>query len=417
VVLDLGDRTLDNREYWIVTTPFETLKAAKDYAQNYDPPGQAMVVNDVITPSQGELSFEDRTVSRGVRIIPKDPDAFMYLHDVTVGIEFHWQHKRTQKIPGVLEVRINNEGALVGINELNIESYLISVNSSEMTSENPPELLNAQTVAARSTILATMGKHHYDASFHLCSDDHCQCYHGFERISEASETAARSTQGENVTYDGAVCDARYSKICGGVIEDYRYVWDDRHVPYLVADVDGKESIDIPLDTEEKARAHIDGDPDVYCNTHRYNIDSALPYDTTELFHWLVEYSRDELQALLVRKLDQDFGELIDLIPGERAPSGRLIYLDIVGSKKTLRVGKELAIRRALSESHLYSSCFYIDRDLDDSGTIHKFHLHGAGWGHGVGLCQVGATVMAQLGFDYKQILTHYYKGVAIERLY
>ncbi len=417
LVIDLRDRTLDNRDYWIVTDPFADRAAADEFARRYEPVGEAVVVKDVLQKPSGTLLLDSQEFSQGVRIVPNSAANRISLANVTVGIEFHWQHQRTQVLPGILEVGINNAGELVAINELDIEDYLVSVNSSEMTAENPPELLKAQTIAARSTILATMGKHHYDESFHLCADDHCQCYHGMANIAEASVRAARDTKGENLMYGERVCDARYAKICGGVMEDYGKVWDNRQVPYLVAGVDGPERIEFPLDNEEKVRAYIDSNPDVYCNTHRYKISSALPYDSVKLFRWRVSYSREELQEIIHSKIGGAIGQLIDLVPGERGTSGRLIYLDIVGSEKTVRVGKELQIRRALSKSHLYSACFYVERDLDDSGKITHFHLIGAGWGHGVGLCQVGATVMAQKGFDYRAILAHYYRNSTLQKLY
>ncbi len=417
LVIELGQRSLDNRDYWIVTEPFEDIQAANEFAQVYEPAGEAVVVKDVLKKSSGTLLFDSQEFSQGVRIVPDATESRIRLANVIVGIEFHWQHQRTQLLPGVLEVGINNSGALVAINGLDIEDYLVSVNSSEMTAENPPELLKAQTIAARSTILATMGKHHYDENFHLCADDHCQCYHGVANIAEASVQAARDTQGENLMYGARVCDARYAKICGGVMEDYGKVWDNRNVPYLIAGIDGAERIGFPLNSEEKVQAYINSSPDVYCNTLRYKISSPLPYDSVKLFRWRVSYAREELQEIIHSKIGAEMGHLIDLIPGERGTSGRLIFMDIVGSKRTVRVGKELQIRRALSKSHLYSACFYIERDRDEFGRVTHFHLIGAGWGHGVGLCQVGATVMAQEGFDYQAILAHYYQNSTLQKLY
>lgn len=417
VVLSLSSGDMDNREYWIVTEPFADEKAAQAYARNYEPIGEAVVVKEIVKKSSGTLVFGQHRLENGLRIVPEEVNAHIQLHDVTVGIEFHWQHKRTQIIPGLLEIGINNAGKLLAINELDIETYLMSVNSSEMTKENPIELLKAQTIAARSTILATMGKHHYDENFHICSDDHCQCYHGVANISQASRNAALETLGENLLHQGRVCDARYAKICGGVMEDYRDIWDHREIPYLVPGIDGHEKIEYPLKDEQAVKAYIDSSPDVWCNTQRHEITSSLPYNTRELFRWKVSYQREDLQALISRRLQQDFGDLIDIIPGERAPGGRLIYMDIVGSERTLRIGKELMIRRALSESHLYSACFYIERDRDAAGMITHFHLIGAGWGHGVGLCQVGATVMAQKGYSYREILAHYYKNSSLNKIY
>ena len=418
VVLNFKDTKIDNREYWLVTEPFKDIQSAQTFQVNYKPLAQAIVVKDVVQRAAGELTFDAHHVSDGLRIVPSSGAASrIKLANVVVGIEFHWQHSRTQELEGILEVGLNNEGMLAAINEVGLEDCLASVNSSEMSADCPVELLRAQTVSARSTILATMGKHHYDENFHLCSDDHCQCYHGAANVTEASRQAVIDTWGENLLYDRRICDARYAKICGGVMEGYPYVWDDRNSPYLVPGVDGVESIDYPLDTEEKAIKYIDSNPDVYCNTAKYRIPANLPYNSKDLFRWEVSYSREELQDLIHKKTGEDFGELIDLAPVERGPSGRLIYLDVVGTHRTIRLGKELTIRRALSESHLYSSCFYIVRERGAAGSITRFRLKGAGWGHGVGLCQVGATVMAQLGFDYKQILRHYYKGAELVKLY
>lgn len=417
IELKLGKRSFDNREYWLVTMPFANYQEALIFANEYEPVGQAVVVKEVVKRSHGTLFCNGELFENSVRILTDDDKTPIKLNNVTVGIEFHWQHQRTQILPGILEISLNNEGKLLAINELDVETYLISVNSSEMTKENPLELLKAQTIAARSTILATMGKHHYDEIFHVCSDDHCQCYHGIENISEASQQAANETEGENLLYGERICDARYAKICGGIMEDYRFVWDDRSIPYLIAGVDGLEKLEFPLDDESKAKAYIDRSPDVWCNTEKYEISSALPYNTRELFRWKVTYTREQLEVLLKKRLNEDFGSLIDVITGSRGHSGRLIYLDIIGSEKNLRVGKELQIRRALSETHLYSACFYVDRERDETGTVTHFHLIGAGWGHGVGLCQVGATVMAQKGYHYKEILAHYYKNSRLEKLY
>lgn len=417
LTLPLNHQLLDNREYWVVTTPFATLDQAQDYCRSYDPAGEAVVVKEIVSPAAGVLRCGDHTFATGLRIEPQDPTAVISLADVTVGIEFHWQHKRTQQLPGCLEIQFNTSGALLAINELDIESYLISVNSSEMTAENPVELLKAQTVAARSTILATMGKHHYDEPFHLCSDDHCQCYHGIANVSSASQQAAAATEGETLLFNNRVCDARYAKICGGVMEDYEHVWDQRRIPYLVSGVDGTAAHTADLREESDAQAYIDSTPDVYCNTLKNEISSSLPYNTRELFRWRVTFTREQLEVLIKHKLGEDFGKLVDLEPGERGCSGRLKWLDVIGSHKTIRVGKELAIRRILSESHLYSACFYIERDHAESGAILRFHLIGAGWGHGVGLCQVGATVMAQQGFSYRQILQHYYRNSTLRKLY
>lgn len=276
-------------------------------------------------------------------------------------------------------------------------------------------LLKAQTIAARSTIFATMGKHHFGQAFHICADDHCQCYRGTSYEQETSARAVNECLGETLMFENQVCDARYAKICGGVMESYENVWENKKIPYMVSGIDGEIEIDYPINTEEKARAFIDASPDVYCNTDQYKLPKMLEF-SNHLFRWKLKYSREELEEIIRQKTGEDIGELQDILPLERGESGRLIYINIVGSKKTLKVGKELAIRRVLSKSHVYSSCFYVDKTVKD-GKVKAFTLVGAGWGHGVGLCQVGATIMAEKGFSYADILAHYYKQSELKKLY
>jgi len=265
-----------------------------------------------------------------------------------------------------------------------------------------------------------MGKHHYDTDFHLCSDDHCQCYHGAIKEQESSRQAVMNTLGEVIMFGDEVCDARYSKICGGIIESYDNVWDNREVPYLKAGVDTKGKIDFPADSEKKARELIDSDLDVFCNTNKYKLPPKLAelYSTENLFRWTVTYSREKIEELLLKKMNIKLVELKDIVPVSRGASGRLIYVDFVGTDRTVRVGKELKIRRVLSDSHLYSSCFYVEKVMTHDGShVKDFILKGAGWGHGVGLCQVGATVMALQNYSYQDILKHYFQNIEIVKLY
>jgi stage II sporulation protein D len=417
VILKFKNAIFDNSEYWTVTRPFANRREAERFISEYSPPGEAVIVRDWDREADGDICLLDGDWPQKVRIVPENETGVIRLHDVMVGIGFHWQHKRTQAIQGILEICFNKAGRLVAINEIDIEDYLKSVNSSEMSADNPVDLLKAQTVAARSTILATMGKHHYDEHYHVCSDDHCQCYHGTENISKYSIKAATTTHGQVLVHNDKICDARYAKICGGITEDFQNVWDHQEIGYLQSVCDGRQPLEPALDNEEEVRKFIDGFPDVYCNTRKYQIKSSLPYNSKELFRWRLSYSRDQLEQIIREKLDTDFGQLIDLVEGQRGKSGRLIYLDIVGSKRTCRIGKELQIRRVLSKSYLYSACFYIERERDGTGVIAQFHFHGAGWGHGVGLCQVGATVMAQLGFSYQDILQHYYRNTQLKKIY
>lgn len=417
--LTFGTQIFDNSDYWVTVGSFSSHAEAISFRDESGLPPDLPIVEKIMKPATGSILYKNQQFGNRLRIIPVNPETLIEVADVPIGIEFHWQRKETLDYHGIIEIGFNNDGQLVVINEVNIEDYLASVNSSEMTPDCPPALLEAQTIAARSTVFATMGKHHYNTDFHLCSDDHCQCYQGAKREQQPSRQAIDTTFGETLISGDEICDARYSKICGGIIESYDKVWDERQVPYLVAGIDSDKEIDYPAETEEAARKLIDGEPDVFCNTHIYKLPEKLAglYGTKDLFRWTVSFERAELQKLITRKLTTDFGELIDLKPVNRGPSGRIIYMDVIGSGRTIRVGKELAIRRILSESHLYSSCFYIEREYSETGAVNRFILKGAGWGHGVGLCQVGATVMALKGYNYKQILEHYFKNSRLEKLY
>ncbi|MEE4312625.1 MAG: SpoIID/LytB domain-containing protein [candidate division KSB1 bacterium] len=411
--------TLDNRDYWLVVGDFESRNEAEKQLSTLPDTDDSTVVENIETHASGEISIDGQKLGSRIRVIPSKPDAHIAVDKVPIGIEFHWQRTETLEYRGILEIGFNNSGELEAINELNIEDYLASVNSSEMTPDCPIALLEAQTIAARSTVLATMGKHHYNTSYHLCSDDHCQCYQGVLREQDISRKAVENTYGEFLMYGGDVCDARYSKICGGIIENYRNVWDERDIPYLVDGIDSEEKIEYPADTEDKAQRLIDSSPPVFCNTDIHELPPKLAnlYSTENLFRWEVSYKREEIEQLIREKNNVDIGELQDIIPLSRGASGRIIYIKIVGSKRTITVGKELNIRRLFSKSHLYSSCFYVKKVLSGEGKVDRITLKGGGWGHGVGLCQVGATVMALKGYHYTEILKHYFKNIEIKKLY
>ncbi|NOZ61920.1 MAG: SpoIID/LytB domain-containing protein [Calditrichaeota bacterium] len=412
---------IDNREYWIAVGDFADKKSAQEFRQSRENPGEYAVIENIVSQATATIELAGQKFAAPIRIVPENPtrDTHITVSDIVIGIEFHWQKLEDLDYRGIVEIGVNNSGKLVVVNEVNIEDYLTSVNSSEMTSDCPLGLLEAQTVAARSTVFATMGKHHYNANFHLCSDDHCQCYHGKKREQDISRQAVENTWGEVIMYENEVCDARYSKICGGIIESYHNVWENRKIPYMMSAIDSDKPLEFPANTEEEAKKLIDSEPDCYCNTNLYQLPPKLAnlYSTENLFRWTVEYKREDLENLIKKKTGEDIGELQDIEPLERGDSGRLIYLNLVGSKKTLKIGKELEIRRVLSESHLYSSLFYVEKETAADGKVKKFILKGGGWGHGVGLCQVGATVMAMKNIPYPDILKHYYQQIRLEKLY
>jgi SpoIID/LytB domain protein len=377
----------------------------------------------------------------------KEEGSSFRLNGVTIGINFHWERKEDQEFRGALKF-IVEDNKITAINVLGTEEYLTSVISSEMSASASLELLKAHAVISRSWLLAQMQKNkeivssktNYSAmketddelirwydredhvNFDICADDHCQRYQGITRAStEKVREAVKETWGELLMYDGKICDARYSKSCGGVFEEFQNCWEDIKYPYLVKkrDLAGDESVP-DLTVEDNAREWITGNPDSFCNTTDSEVLSQVlnNYDqeTVNFYRWTREYSADELSELIKRRSGTDYGIIQDLIPIERGTSGRLIKLKIVGSKRSRVIGKELEIRRTLSESHLYSSAFVVEKKSEEDGAV-KFVLRGAGWGHGVGLCQIGAAVMGEKGFSYDEILLHYFTGAAIEKRY
>lgn len=378
---------------------------------------------------------------------PASPSAFFELKAVTIGVNFHWERKEDQRFRGALNLIIDNEGILF-INQVDVEEYLTSVISSEMSATASKELLKAHAVISRSWLLAQVEKNAYLAQskkkyqsyyrdneqlirwydredhihFDVCADDHCQRYQGITRASlPIVEEVVRETRGEVLTDGESICDARFSKCCGGVTEQFEHCWEPIPHSYLIAVGDNAENELPDLTNEEEADKWIRTTPDAFCNTTDKNILSQIlnNYDqeTTDFYRWQVTYTQKELSDLLHRKTGMTFGDILDLIPLQRGTSGRIEKLKIVGSRRTFTIGKELEIRRSLSETHLYSSAFVVDKEELQHGIPQRFTFYGAGWGHGVGLCQIGAAVMSTQGYDYKQILSHYFKGAVIEKRY
>ena len=370
------------------------------------------------------------------------PEGSFWLRGVTIGVNFHWERKEDQRFGNNLKFIVEGD-KITAINLIGVEDYLTSVISSEMSATASEELLKAHAVISRSWLLAQMAKNKeittskstysafteneqerikwYDREDHInfdvCADDHCQRYQGMTRQSTTKvREAIEATWGELLKYDGKICDARFSKSCGGAFEEFQNCWENVRYPYLAKQRDSKRITELPdLTQEEEAFKWITGSPEAFCNTTDKEILSQVlnNYDqeTTDFYRWRVEYTPEELSALILKRIGIDFGLVTDLIPVERGTSGRLVKLKIVGSKRTLTIGKELEIRKALSPSHLYSSAFVV---LKENG---KSVLVGAGWGHGVGLCQIGAAVMGAQGYKYKDILLHYYIGASIEKEY
>nr|WP_321357332.1 SpoIID/LytB domain-containing protein [uncultured Draconibacterium sp.] len=372
------------------------------------------------------------------------------LKDVTIGVNFHWEQKEDQKFQGALKF-IVEEGKITAVNILSIEDYLISVISSEMSAKSSLDLLKAHAIISRSWLIAQTEKQDklteaaetyegtfksddeyikwYDredhTNFHVCADDHCQRYQGTTRSHNPNVVkAVNETAGVVLSYKGVICDARFSKCCGGIAELFENCWEPVNHPYLTAVIDNPDApkgLETDLTVETNAVLWLKNAPEAFCNTDDEEVLKQVlnEYDWTakDFYRWTVEYKQDELSALILKRSGHDFGKILDMIPVERGVSGRLIKLRIVGSKKTLTVGKELEIRRWLSESHLYSSAFFVEKQDVVDGVPGKIILHGGGWGHGVGLCQIGAAVMGHKGYKYDEILNHYFKNINLEKRY
>ena len=380
---------------------------------------------------------------------PTDAQSSFTLEDVTIGVNFHWERKEAQTFLGKLRFIVQDNN-ICAINELPVETYLTSVISSEMRATSSLELLKAHAVISRSWLLAQMEQRKADNNniekqpsffktdeeivrwydredhkrFDVCADDHCQRYQGITKAANKHVVEAiQQTAGEILTSHGEICDARYSKCCGGAVEEFQYCWENIKKPYLQALPDTlPDSTPLPdLTDEAVARQWILSSPDAFCNTTDQKVLSQVLNDfdqeTTDFYRWSQTYSQAEVKQLLEEKLEVQFGDIIDLIPLERGKSGRIYRLKIVGKERTLIIGKELEIRRALSKSHLYSSAFIVEKADIKDGVPQKFIIKGAGWGHGVGLCQIGAAMMGKQGYRYEEILLHYYKGAEITKAY
>lgn len=371
------------------------------------------------------------------------------LKKVLIGVQFHWEREEDQRFLGNLQF-ITEQGGITAVNIVLLEDYLVSVISSEMSATSSEELLKAHAVISRSWLLAQIHKSQslesdgtayrtsfetpteivrwYDRENHdrfdVCADDHCQRYQGITRQStELVKKVILDTRGETLLYDGDICDARFSKCCGGVSETFENVWEPVVHPYLQAKPDNADNSPLPdLTVEENAEQWIRSSPPAFCNTHDMNVLKQVlnDYDreTADFYRWKITYSQQELSSLIRERSGIDFGEIIGLQPLERGSSGRIIRLKIFGTKRVMTIGKELEIRRTLSKSHLYSAAFVADAtDEDENGIPQTFTLYGAGWGHGVGLCQIGAAIMAEKGYNYKDILAHYFPQSETVRKY
>jgi SpoIID/LytB domain protein len=417
--------------------------------RDYFAKGETVKGEQTVSFSEGGILWNGN-LYKELTFTPLEENASFSLYNVTIGINFHWERQETQVFLGTLRLIVEEE-KITAINILPAEEYLISVISSEMKATSSPEFLKAHAVISRSWLFAQIEKRKsvkesgtdffsfsktdteyirwYDredhVNFDVCADDHCQRYQGITKATnQAVAEAVKATRGQLLMHGRSICDARFSKCCGGVTEEFENCWQNTHYPYLtsVRDADlSEQGATVDLTKEGAAEEWIRNAPPSYCNTSNTLIISQIlnRYDreTTDFYRWKVHYTQSELSELIRQRSKIDFGFIIDLIPVQRGKSGRISKLKIVGSLHSLIIGKELEIRRTLSSSHLFSSAFVVDKGPLKNGFPESFTLTGAGWGHGVGLCQIGAAVMGERGFTYEQILLHYYKGADVRKFY
>jgi len=430
--------------------------------------GNFLLNSEIVPSGRYSLSFDQLGEMPQV-YVPQSFSSTFIIEKVPIGIGFHWEQQENQEFEGGLTLQSDGDKIQV-VNTVSLESYLKSVISSEMSAMNDQNLLNAHAIVSRSWLLAQIqhkGKWSMNAdcfasanasalneliysvvspsvalarndgsvdeivkwydredhdTFDVCADDHCQRYQGITKvISSNAQKAIDATRGQVLMFGDEICDARFSKCCGGISEDFENVWQPVKVPYLVAVRDIEPKM-FPRNVHFENEAFITTSPEAFCNTSDPEILEQLLIDfdrtTTNFYRWTVEYSQQELSALILKKSGIDLGDIVDLIPIERGNSGRISRLQIVGTKQKITVGKELEIRKWLSESHLYSSAFVVEKMVENENQLpFRFIIHGAGWGHGVGMCQIGAAVMSRQGNTPSQILEHYYKGAHTERIY
>ena len=412
---------------------------------------QKSFYNDCVARNKGEniiLENNDNQFCFG-KILFLDPcnisADYFEVKNVSIGIDFHWEQKEIQKFRGSLYL-LTEDDEINLINIIPAENYLISVISSEMNANSSPELLKAHAIISRSWLLAQLktrepsylsGKTEFSENqyiswfdredhlfFDVCADDHCQRYQGINRTTNKNVIkAVDQTRGMVLTFEGEICDARYSKSCGGHTELFKNCWEETEIPYLKAfpDFEDSSANKKDLSIEKNASEFILNSPVSFCNTDKpellQQVLNDYDQDTKDFYRWKLEYSQEEISGIIKEKSGLDFGKIIGFEPVERGKSGRLVKLRIWGTEKEMLIGKELIIRKWLSPSHLYSSAIVIESSNLVDNIPQKFIIHGAGWGHGVGLCQVGAAVMAEKGYKFEAILAHYYQGAIIEKHY
>lgn len=427
--LRIGIRVIgESPNFWVVIGPYQNREDAEQIRDRLKDGFSPEVIPEVKTEPWGLIELVDPKghipliAENVVRLVPTDlARTKITIYGVMVGEGFHWERREDRVYKGVMEFRVDNQGRLTLINELPLEQYLCGVVPAEMSSSFPVEALRAQAVAARSRALAEMIRKPRLENFDLSADVYSQVYAGLSREDSVTNRVVRETKGQVLLYQGQIVKATYGGVCGGHTENPAKIWGGAPTPYMRpvwdANPDSSDQGWPPrLDSEEAVSKWVRSNPKVYCNTNRGEVPRALEY-TKKYFRWRVSYTRSELEGIIRRKTGQWFGALRDIIPLRRGDSGRITEIEIVGSYKKFRIRGELEIRKALSKTSLYSTCFVVEKEPGRGGFPRRFTLIGAGWGHGVGMCQTGAAMMALEGKSYRQILHHYFPNTKVVTLY
>ncbi len=433
-VVEVGEEILiddrlvaNNIKYRVLVGRWATEREARQNIDEFRDDFAPRIIRQIVRPATGtiELFNEDFTDSRmiedGFRIVPRTDTSLVNLRNVREGTGFHWEREVDRTYPGTIEIRVDHRGLLMSLVELPIELYLKGVVPAEMPASFPVEALKAQAIAARSEVLSKIGLKHPNDPFDLCAHVHCQAYSGSTHYDDRASAAVDATRGQVLMLGGRVAEAVYSSCCGGHTEDKVNVWNPPGSPHLMGGWDADPGTEMPdtldLSNELDFEKWIAMKPAAWCNPEAHEGLPEILNQAERNFRWEVVYSRRELEDIIRRKSGEDIGNLVDIVPLQRGNSGRLMEIEILGTLKNLRVQRELNIRNILSLKYLKSAAFSIEVEEGADGRPINFILHGGGWGHGVGMCQVGAGVMAAEGNNYKAILKHYYPGTTVEKVY
>jgi len=420
--LKVGNKTIAGKKYYqlLVRINFDSRTEAEMFLKTSAQFKSGRIIEEIRTPATGSLQILSPSGKRfAVKNIFRVSGSLVTLKNVRVGTGYHWAHEEDRTFRGDMEFRFDAQGKLTAINVLPLEEYLRGVVPAEMSSTFPIEALKAQAVAARTFFLYHFGKNHRMDPFDVCADVHCQAFAGMSKEDRRSDRAVAETRGLVLTFNGRLCSTPYSAVCGGHTENAENVWETDGEPYLQGIFDIARPVEtlrsFDLSTEENAKKWIEMHPKVFCNVKGAKADFANY--TKKYFRWEYRISRVELQKIINQKTGKDIGTILDIVPIHRGVSGRLSELLVKGSKQSVFIKKELNIRKTLSPKTLYSACFVVEKIGGNGYDTDEFVFKGAGWGHGVGMCQTGASMMALKGYSFSDILTHYYRGAKIRQLY